>query len=105
MKARRDAAAVARGLARLRQAAAKDPEGQTGLVAAADIACYERRYAEATAEHRITPPVPHHLMPKVNPDGSAILYSTYLGGGLPVGATVIRHPANQVEDGVRVKAN
>lgn len=30
----------------------------------------ERRFCEMTAQHRITPPVPAHLYPKVNEDGS-----------------------------------
>lgn len=30
----------------------------------------ERRFCEITARHRITPPVPSHLYPKVNEDGS-----------------------------------
>ena len=30
----------------------------------------ERRYCQAMAEHRINPPLPHHLLPTVNKDGS-----------------------------------
>jgi len=30
----------------------------------------EMRYCQAMAEHRINPPIPHHLLPQVNDDGS-----------------------------------
>ncbi len=30
----------------------------------------EMRYCRAMAEHRLTPPIPHHLLPEVSPDGS-----------------------------------
>ncbi len=37
----------------------------------------ERRYAEACAQHRITPPVPRSLRPRVNPDGSLDASATH----------------------------
>ncbi len=40
----------------------------------------ERRYAEAMAAHRLCPPIPHYLMPKVLPDGS--IDATETGPGL-----------------------
>lgn len=37
---------------------------------APEFRAIERRYAEAMAAHRLCPPIPPYLQPKVNPDGS-----------------------------------
>lgn len=45
--------------------------GERGVDAnAPEFRPIERRYAEAMAAHRLCPPIPPYLQPKVNPDGS-----------------------------------
>jgi len=47
-----------------------------------DTAAYralERRYAEAMAEHRLCPPIPPYLRPKVNPDGTIDTKASHAG--------------------------
>ncbi len=53
----------------------------------------EERYCAATAKHRITPDVPHHLLPKRKPDGSIDPSETHT----KLAAFIKRHRVNAIQ--------